>query len=77
MCRNMHVLYMCSPFVARVVIQPQALHCTSVLSADRRRMSGLNAPASTMLALLSSGEGGGGERGGGERGEGGRGEGGG
>ena len=58
------------PVVARVVIHPQALHCTSALSVPSRRMSGVRAPTLTMVCLFAAS---GGQRSGTEREEGRRG----
>ena len=42
--------------VARVVMQPQALHWTSALSVPRRMMRGWRAPAWTMVVLFRASE---------------------
>ena len=44
------------PVVASVVMQPQALHWTSVLSLDKREMSGWRALACTIVCLFLAGE---------------------
>lgn len=43
------------PVVARVVMHPHALHCTSALSVPSRMMRGFRAPAATMACLFSAG----------------------
>ena len=45
-----------APVVASVVMQPQALHCTSKLSLPNRTMRGRRAPAWTMVFLFSARE---------------------
>ena len=37
-----------------MVIHPQALHCTSALSVPSRRISGVRAPALTMVCLFAA-----------------------